>query len=272
MKSKTGKAQRKKKAPLGLGRKIILVICMIVFIGSAGVLLDYYINGVKEQNAMEELGNLKIGGEDLVTDKGTVVAKYSELYKINPDIIGWLKIEGTMIDYPVMHTPDDPEYYLHRGFDKQKAKAGTLFMDESSDIFTPTFNFMIYGHNMKNGTMFRDLIKYESKEFYKEHKYIQFDTIYKGGQGKYEVVAAAYSKIYPASSNAFKYYKYAGATSESDFNTFIKGIKAEAAYDTGATAEYGDQLILLSTCAYHTDEGRFYVVAKRVDAKQTKPQ
>lgn len=266
------KSQKKKKAPLGLGRKIVLVICMIVFVGSAGVLLDYYINGAKEQNALEGLNGLKIGGEDLVTDKGTVVAEYSQLYQLNPDIIGWVKIEGTKIDYPVMHTPDDPEYYIHRGFDKQESRAGTLFMDGLSDIFIPTSNFMIYGHNMKNGTMFRDLIKYESKAFYKEHKYIEFDTIYKGGQGKYEVIAACYSKIYPKDAKDFKYYQYPGTTSESDFNDFIRGVKAESVYNTGVTAEYGDQLITLSTCAYHTDDGRFYVVAKRVDAKQVKPQ
>ena len=272
MRSTRKKSQKKKRAPLGLGRKIILVICMIVFVGSAGVLLDYYINGAKEQNALEGLNGLKVGGEEIVTDKGTIVAEYSELYKLNPDIIGWVKIKGTKIDYPVMHTPDDPEYYIHRGFDKQESRAGTLFMDGLSDVSTPTFNFMIYGHHMKNGTMFKDLMKYESKDFYKKHKYIKFDTIYKGGQGKYEVIAAAYSQIYPKDATNFKYYQYPGTTSESDFNAFIRGVKSEAIYDTGVTAEYGDQLITLSTCAYHVDDGRFYVVAKRVDAKQVKPQ
>lgn len=273
---KTGKrasqSRRKKREPLGLGRKIILVICMIVFLGSAGVLLDYYINGAKEQKALESLGDMKNAAQDLKTEKGTVVGEYAELYKANSDIIGWVKIDDTKIDYPIMQTQSDPEYYLHRSFDKEQADSGTPFMDAASDIFVPTSNFLLYGHNMKNGTMFHDLLKYDSREFYEEHKTFKFDTIYKGGQGEYEVIAAAYSKIYPKDSTKFKYYQYAGITTESEFNEYVAGVKSLSIYDTGATAEYGDQLVTLSTCAYHTDDGRFFVVGKRIDDKQVKPQ
>ena len=265
-------SKKAKRAPLGLGRKIILVIGMIVFLGSAGMLLNYFINGAKEESALNELGKMKMGGEDIVTDKGTVVAEYSKLYQANSDIIGWISIDGTKIDYPVMQTQNDPEYYIHRGFDKKYSKSGTPFMDANSDIFIPTSNFMIYGHNMKNGTMFHDLLKYESKSFYKKHKTFKFDTIYKGGQGTYEVIAAGYSQIYPQDSDKFKYYQYAGITSESDFNEFLKGVKELTPYRINSSAEYGDQLITLSTCAYHVDDGRFFVVAKRIDAKQVKPQ
>lgn len=266
------KKKKKKRVPLSLGRKVILMICLIVFVGSAGVLLDYYINGMRAQNALTGLSDMKNSGEDLKTDKGTVVAKYAELYKANDDIIGWVTIEDTKIDYPVMQTQSNPEYYIHLGFDEEYSASGTPFMDAASDIFIPTSNFLIYGHNMKNGTMFHDLLKYESKEFYEEHKTFKFDTIYKGGQGEYQVIAAAYSKIYPKDSNKFKYYQCAGITTESEFNDYIRGVKAISAYDTGVTAEYGDQLVTLSTCAYHTEEGRFFVVAKRIDAKQVKPQ
>ena len=270
--TRRNKTKKSKRAPLGLGRKIILVICMIVFLGSASVLLDYYINGAKEQNALEGLGDMKSAAQELKTDKGTVVGEYAELYKANSDIIGWVKIDDTKIDYPIMQTQADPEYYLHRSFDGEYASSGTPFMDAASDIFIPTSNFLIYGHNMKNGTMFHDLLKYESSEFYQEHKTFKFDTIYKGGQGEYQVIAAAYSKIYPKDSAKFKYYQYAAITSEAQFNEYVNGVKALAIYDTGVSVEYGDQLVTLSTCAYHTDEGRFFVVAKRVDAKQVKPQ
>ena len=268
---KKSKAKKRKRAPLSLGRKIVLVICMIVFLGSAGVLLDYYINGMREQSAFADLGKID-AAEDLVTDKGTVIGKYAGLYKANDDIIGWVKIKDTKIDYPIMQTQDDPEHYLHLNFDEEYAASGTPFMDAGSDIFIPTSNFLIYGHNMKNGTMFHDLLKYESKEFYDKHKTFTFDTIYKGGQGEYQVIAAAYSKIYPKDSTKFKYYQYAGITTEDEFNKYVSGVKALSIYDTGVTAEYGDQLVTLSTCAYHTDDGRFFVVAKRVDAKQVKPQ
>lgn len=250
---------------MSLPRKIILVICIIVFIGSAGVLLDYFLNGMREQNALEDLNKMKTGAEDLVTDKGTVVSEYVELYKSNNDIIGWVKVDDTKIDYPVMQTQDDPEFYLHRGFDKSETNSGTPFMDASSDIFIPTSNFLIYGHNMKNGTMFHDLLKYDEEEFYKNHKTFKFDTIYKGGQGTYEVVAAGYTKIYPRDSAKFKYYSYPGITTESEFYEYVNGVKSLSAYDTGVGVEYGDQLVTLSTCAYHTKDGRFFVVGKRVD-------
>ena len=258
------KSKKKKRAPLGLGRTIILIICLIVFLGSAGVLLDYYIKGIKEQNALNALADLK-AGQELVTDKGVVVGEYAELYKANNDIIGWVKIDGTKIDYPVMQTQNDPEFYLHRNFEKEYAASGTPFMDDSSDIFVPTSNFLLYGHNMKNGTMFHDLLKYDDKEFYEKHKTFKFDTIYKGGQGTYQVIAAGYTEIYPTNSNKFKYYKYAGVKDKSSFYEYVNGVKALSVYDTGVSVEYGDQLVTLSTCAYHTEEGRFFVVGKRVD-------
>lgn len=253
-------------------RKIILVICLIVFFTSAGVLADYFINGAKEQKALEDLNALKVEKDNLKTDKGTVIGKYVELYQANPDIIGWVTMEDTKIDYPVMQTQSDNEFYLHRGFDKEYSDSGTPFMDAASDIFVPTSNFLIYGHNMNNGTMFHDLLKYEDYEFYKKHDVFKFDTIYVGGQGTYQILAAGYSQIYPVNSDAFKYYQYAGITTEEEFYRYVDGVKALSVYDTGVNAEYGDQLITLSTCAYHTDEGRFFVVGKRIDAKQVKPQ
>lgn len=257
---------------MSLGRKIVFVLCLIVFVGSAGMLLNYFLTGMREQSSLEDLAKLKTEREDMKTDKGTVIGKYVDLYEANSDIIGWITVDGTKIDYPVMQTQDDPEFYLRRNFQKEHATAGVPFMDASSDIFVPTSNFLIYGHNMKNGTMFHDMLKYKDKSFYQEHKTFRFDTIYKGGQGTYEIIAASYSKIYPEDSDAFKYYQYAGITSRSDFNEYLKGVKELSEYNTGVSAEYGDQLVTLSTCAYHEKNGRFFIVGKRTDAKQVKPQ
>lgn len=257
---------------MSIGRKIVFVICLIIFIGSAGILVDYFLTGMREQKGLEDLAKLKSSQEDMKTDKGTVVGEYAELYRKNGDIIGWIEIEGTKVNYPVMWTPDNPEFYLRRDFNKKHASSGTPFLDASSDIFVPTSNFLIYGHNMKNGTMFRDIVRYEDEDFYNEHSTFSFDTIYKGGQGTYEVIAAGYSKIYPKDSKVFKYYQYAGITSRSDFNEYVKGVKELSAYDTGVTAEYGDQLVTLSTCTYNEENGRFFVVGRRTDAGQVKPQ
>ena len=249
---------------MGLVRKIILVVCLIVFVGAAGVLIQYYYNGYKEMNSLKDLKQSE-ELEDLKTDKGIIIGKYVPIWQKNNDLIGWIRIDGTKIDFPVMQTPDDPEYYLRRDFNREHSTGGVPFMDVHSDIFMPTSNFMIYGHNMKNGSMFHDLIKYEDEEFYRDHKTINFDTIYKGGQGVYQVVAAGYSQIYDKDSSKFKYYAYAGITSEREYHEFVDGVKKLSCYDTGVVPEYGSQLITLSTCTNVSDEGRFFVVAVRTD-------
>lgn len=251
---------------MSIGRKIVFVVALMVFIASLGAIANYYITGWRAEKALTDLEQLKNGEKDLKTDKGIVDAKYVKLYKKNKDIIGWIKIKGTRINYPVMQTVNTPQYYLRRNFERKYSISGTPFLDEQSDIFTPSSNWLIYGHNMKDGTMFHDLLDYADKDFYDDHKTINFDTIYKGGQGEYQVIAAFYSQIYTKEENVFKYYEHASITNEEAFNTFVQGIKGLTLYDTGVNVEYGDQLITLSTCSYHVPDklGRFAVVAKRI--------
>lgn len=251
---------------MSTGRKIVFIIALMVFIGALGAIANHYITGWRAEKALTDLGELKSEQKDLKTDKGIVIGKYVDLYKKNPDIIGWLKVDGTHMDYPVMQTQNNPEYYLRRNFDKEYSVSGVPFMDAQSDIFKPTSNWLLYGHNMKDGTMFHDLLDFSEKEFYEGHKTFKFDTIYKGGQGEYAIVAAFYSQIYPEDKDTFKYYNYAAITSKSQFKKYIKGIKNLSEYDTGVEAEYGDQLVTLSTCSYHVPDklGRFAIVAKRI--------
>ncbi len=247
------------------GKKIVFIIALMVFVGSLGALVHYYVSGLKMEQALTGLSELK-GEEDLVTKKGIVIAKYAKLYKKNKQLIGWIKIDDTRIDYPVMQSPKDPEFYLHHNFEKEPNDWGVPFLDANSDIFKPTYNWLVYAHNMKDGSMFHTLLDYADEDFCWKHPIINFDTIYKGGQGKYQVVAACYTQIYPTSANVFKYYEYAGLRSKTEFENYMLGIRSIAEYDTGVDVEYGDQLITLSTCSYHIEgrNGRFIVVAKRV--------
>lgn len=251
---------------MSLGRKIVFVIALMVFLGAGGVLAHHYISGWLASKELSDLGKLEAGKKDLVTDQGVIDAKYVKLYKKNPDVIGWIKIDGTKIDYPVMQTPDDPEFYLRRDFQKKYKVSGVPFLDSESDIFAPTGNWLIYGHHMKDGTMFHDLLKYADEDFYKEHPIINFDTIYKGGQGEYQVVAAFYSQIYRNNEDVFKYYTYADLTGAKRLDEYMAGVRGLAQYDTGLSVAEGEQLITLSTCSYHIPghDGRFAVVAKRV--------
>lgn len=186
---------------------------------------------------------------------------YGELFAENEDMFGWVSVEGTRINYPVMHTPDDPEYYLRRAFDKSSAYSGTPFLDYR--CYPGCGNYIIYGHHMKNGTMFADLPDYSSRDFWLEHPIIHFDTLEE--YGDYEVLAAFYSRVYTVvEENVFRYYEYTDLTQEEVFDEFMRYVHAAALYDTGVEAHFGDQLLTLSTCSYHTDEGRFVVVARKI--------
>lgn len=244
------------------GKKaVIIILCIFIsgFIFGAIMLTITLLNAAREQATFDDLAQLVEDTDE--TDDTGALRKYDELYKKNPDFFGWLKIEGTKIDYPVMYTPNDPEYYLHRDFYGNYSDSGTLFID--GDCPKESSYYLIYGHHMNNGSMFGELPKYADKKFYEEHKTVFFDTRYE--LRDYEVVAAFYAKAYPkGEEEGFCYYQYKDLSSPEVFNEYVSNVKAIAIYDTGITPVYGDELIAMSTCNYHTQDGRFVVVARRI--------
>lgn len=188
-----------------------------------------------------------------------LLEKYMALYEENQDLIGWLSIEGMVIDYPVMQCEDD-EYYLHHDFYGNESKYGCLYVRGVADVNTPGTNFIIYGHNMKDGSMFGDLDLYRREGFYREHPTISFDTLYE--ERIYEVIAVFRSQVYHTEEDAFKYYQFYDAQTQEEFDYFYENIKKLSLYDTGVNAQFGDTFLTLSTCAYHVEDGRFVVVAR----------
>ena len=201
--------------------------------------------------------------------------KMEEVFAMNEDTIGWIQIDGMVIDYPVMQTPFDEQYYLNRDFDGNYSAYGCILADTDSEIGTgtiandymdgtePSTNIILHGHNMKNGTMFGDLDKFRDKNFAKEHSIIKFSSLYEDRE--YEIVSVFLSQVYMKSqTDVFKYYQFFNAENEEEFNDFYSNIKSMALFDTGVTAEYGDEFITLSVCAYHVDNGRLVVVGKRI--------
>lgn len=186
--------------------------------------------------------------------------KYADLYAQNNDFIGWIKIDDTVIDYPVMQSKDSPNFYLDHNFNKEYSRFGVPYMQENCSLSSD--NIVIYGHNMKNKSMFNELTKYKDKDFYNAHRYIQLDTL--SEQRKYEVICAFKTVAY--ANNGFKYYEFVDADSQEDFSAYIEKCQALSFYDTGVRAEYGDKLITLSTCEYSQNNGRFVVVAKLIEA------
>ena len=181
----------------------------------------------------------------------------TDLINQNPDYIGWVRISGTKIDYPVMQTKDNPQYYLRRDFNKQYSYLGTPFMDSRCDANYDN-NLIVYGHNMKDGKMFADLLKYREQAYFKEHNIIHFIT--PNGIREYEVIAVCKVK------DTDEWYNYTTQKDKESFNNLISHIKDKSLYFTQDEIQYGDYFITLSTCEYSQTNGRLIVIAIRSDA------
>ena len=255
-------------------RKIAVALCSIVALACFGYFGVYYYFAERTQSDYNDLSNLK-GSDTLVVGPPTVTIHYEEeeeieltvleeyetLYNKNKRLIGWLTIEGTVIDYPVMQTTDN-EYYLDHNYNQEYDKNGSLFLDAECDVVHRNTNLIIYGHHMKSGKMFGNLNQYSSESYCKEHPIIQFDTIYE--KGTYQVMYVFRSRIYNEDEIVFKYYQFFDADSEREFDSNMREMAALSLYDTGVTASYGDELLTLSTCDSSETDGRFVVVAKRI--------
>ncbi len=257
-------------------RKSIVAVCSLLVVGSLAYLANYSYQTKRLDDYAAIQKNLKntalttpntsetpvIHYDDDTSDTlPDILPEYQTLYSLNKRLIGWVKIDDTYIDYPVLQTVNN-DYYLNHNFDQEEDKNGSIFLDKDCSIYPRSTNLILYGHHMRSGRMFGQLNKYSSEKFYEEHKYIQFDTIYE--KGTYEVMYVFRSKIYEESEIVFKYYQFTDAVSETEFESNMKQMADMSLYDTGVSAEYGDKLLTLSTCDYYTSDGRFVVVAKKI--------
>lgn len=262
------KKKKKKKSISSVIQNIILALAIICFLGSGAYLIKYYWDGYQSEKTVDDLRNL-IGDDDISVSEidrepeEDMSQKFAKLYALNNDFVGWLSIEGTNIDYPVMHTPNDPEFYLRRNFYKEDDNAGTLFADYRNTLNPASTNVIIYGHHMKNKTMFYELMNYKEQSFFEDHRTISFDTLY--GRGEYEIVAVILTKAYGIDEDVFKYYDFIEADTEEEYNEFMQNIRQLQLYDTGVESRFGDKLITLSTCEYSQEDGRLAVIARKIN-------
>lgn len=260
-KKATGKSKRSSRL-----LTFLLVIFAVVFLGSGFMVCRELIQSKKEKDAfakMEQELQAAVQSpqyEDKSPEELTL-EHYAKIKEQNGDFVGWISIPGTTLSYPVMHTPDNVEYYLRRAFDGSYAVSGTPFLGEGCDINST--NVLIYGHRMNNDTMFTPLLSYAKKDFWENHKEIKFDTVDK--LQTYHVVSAFYIDI-PAADDpdAFRWYNYSGNLEGEVFNDYVTRFKAHSYYDTGIEISEGDKFITLTTCAYNDETQRFVVVAKLV--------
>ena len=243
-------------------RIILMVFCLCIFCFSLYKVIDYFYGTYQTNRLVKELhSQIKPDAGKTMTFK----EKYETLLKENSDMIGWIKIEDTVIDYPVMLTPNNEEYYLRLDFNKEYSWRGTPFLNKEADIENISDNMIIYAHNMDDGTMFHDLEKFRDVNFYQEHKTFTFDTIYHNGT--YEIVAIFKTVDDPSHELYIDYYRFFNIQDETVFNQQIQKYKQMAFYDTGVTPEFGDKLLTLSTCEYSNKNGRLVLVARKVEEK-----
>jgi len=191
------------------------------------------------------------------SEEGNILPEYRELYEENPDLVGWIQIAGTDINYPVMQTPEQKSYYLRRDFDGSYSTHGCIFVQEECDVEAPSDNVTIYGHRMKDGSMFADLAGYADPDFWDVYRQIQFDSLTQ--RRSYEIFAVFKTSATPG--YGLEYHTFINAEDAEEFDRFISRCKALSFYETGITPVWGDKIICLSTCDYSLENGRLVVAA-----------
>ena len=259
----TGKHKRKKKQIKQNKKLKIAVLGILIFIFAIGIgYIGYYIyNNFKSQND-DVLSNIAVDDKQITETKTERILQLEELKKQNNDIVGWIEIENTIINYPVLQCEDN-SFYMTHNYKKEYSAEGSIFLDKDYNWELPSSNLLLYGHNNKNKTMFAELLNYKEESYYKEHPTIRFTTL--AEDKTYEIIAVFKSRVYYKSEkDVFRYYYFINAENEEEYNNYINESKKASLYDTGKTATYGDQLLTLSTCEYSQEDGRFVVVAKKV--------
>lgn len=233
---------------------IIIAIILVIIISS----YKYYMN--KKNNNI--LNNIKIDETQITETKTEKMLKVEELKKENTDIVGWLEIPNTKINFPVLQGTDN-EYYMRHTYQKKYSIDGSIFLDKDYDWNLPSSNLLIYGHNNKNGNMFQELLEYKKESYYKQHPNINFTT--ENDDSTYEIISVFLSRVYYKSENdVFRYYYFINAKNEEEYNNYVNESKKASLYDTGKNAQYGEQLLTLSTCEYSQEDGRFVIVARKI--------
>lgn len=248
--------------------KVILMLLIVILTVSSYFFIKEIAENKKENDIYDDLQEIvqsqetedKANESSMKEQTNENNYNLENIAKINSDVIGWIKVDGTNIDYPVMQNKN---FYLHRNIYKNYSSHGTPYLAEYCDLKTSD-NLIIYGHHMNDNSMFSGLVNYKNYQFYKNHKYIKFYTLIDGQtvENIYEIIVTFKTVAY--SDNGFKYYNYINFYNDEDFKSYISNCQRLEFYNTETSANYGDKLITLSTCEYSQKKGRMVVVAKKI--------
>ena len=252
-------------------RQICYIICVLLLMVSfvcVGVLAEDYNSKQSNQKIFSEMAESVVKDREdesfcsdteskNETHEAEILDAYRALADENPDMVGWIQIDGTTVNYPVMHTPDSPNYYLKRNFHKEYSDLGTPFM-QGNCIIGISENLLIYGHHMLAGGMFSDLDLYKDESFWKDHRIIRFDTLTE--LSDYEIFAVFVVDV--ADTSWFRFHEFTEGDAD-DYKEYVRQCKQISLYETDIEPQYGEQLITLVTCEYTQENGRIVVVAKK---------
>lgn len=242
--------------------RVFWLLCLcLVLISTGKELMQVQKEGNMNQESIKNLQTIvypKHEKDQLVLQED-VEGKLKQLHEENSDLIGWIMIPETRIDYPVMQSPTDPDFYLNHNFQKEHSKYGLPYIEERCKLPTGSTNIIIYGHHMKDGSMFADLEKYESETFYRENPTIQFETLW--DTAEYEI--AGILKM-PANDLAIDLAQSIQFERKRDFDAFAEKAKWNSLYHVDGELQWGDSLLTLITCEYTQDDGRIVIIAKKL--------
>ena len=247
-----------KKRSEGLPRwamGLLMGLCIGLIVVALGGLVIYVLLTGGARKELDELAQ-RVEKETVGLPAGQTPKAYADLKAENPDFVGWIKIEGTSVNYPVVQTKAEPQYYLRRSFEGSYSIAGTPFLDAQCDM-EKGIGLIIYGHNMNDGSMFADIAGYTQETYWREHPIIQCDSLTR--QREYEVMAVLQFKD---SEQAAQDY-YSVPCDEMNFTEYISRLADAALYDTGIQAVWGDQILALSTCSRQDSDSRILVIARK---------
>lgn len=253
-----------------VARRLVLLLCVMIFAASSTYLGRYYYQAWNHQQQNQQLQSIYSSSSESASSipddyPAEYLSKFSDLYNINPDIKGWLSIDGTAFGYPVVQSSQDTstnQYYLRRDFSGSYSDHGVPFLDYRADVKAPSDNLVIYGHNMRDGQMFEELLEYKNLDYYKAHPIIRFDSVYE--EAEYKVVAMFITNTLKAHGEIFDYHNFINAASDEDFENFLYSVQIRSILNTGVDVGPGDKLLTLSTCSYEFKGARFVVVARKV--------
>ena len=254
----------------GFYRKVFIVICLGAFLFASYKLIDMAVGYYKNSKVIEEVQGkfyqdaptmnereLVEFDPDLIVEEEEVDPSFEQLLKENADVKGWIKVEGTKIDYPILQGADNLAY-LRKNYYKEYSPAGSIFLDFRNDVDDLDNNTVIYGHRMKDGSMFEPIVNYEDEDFLKNNPVIELETLH----GSYEAeVFAAYE-----TTTDFNYIQ-TEFSSAGEFGSFLSEINKKSVIESDVDVNEGDKIITLSTCDYNLDPiaGRFAVHAKLIE-------